>query len=107
MLGFARIIFLGVALFVAVNGNASRADTTAPTYPATPRGDVVDNYFGTSVPDPYRWMEENSPQTVAWVSIPEACGCDSGPGSNVGDAAPANPPVLRKGMGVSFQNRLV
>ena len=37
-------------------------------YPPSPRGTVTDNYFGTSVPDPYRWMEDlNSPQTLAWV----------------------------------------
>ncbi|HVS46760.1 MAG TPA: prolyl oligopeptidase family serine peptidase [Verrucomicrobiae bacterium] len=36
-------------------------------YPAAPRGDVTDNYFGTTVPDPYRWLENiDSPQTVAW-----------------------------------------
>jgi prolyl oligopeptidase len=38
------------------------------TYPAAPRGDVTDNYFGTVVADPYRWLEEvDSPQTTAWV----------------------------------------
>jgi prolyl oligopeptidase len=36
--------------------------------PATRKGDVVDDYFGTRVADPYRWLEDdNSPETKAWV----------------------------------------
>lgn len=37
-------------------------------YPQTHRGTVSDDYFGTRVPDPYRWLEDlNSPQTAAWI----------------------------------------
>lgn len=37
-------------------------------YPRTERTDVTDNYFGTEVPDPYRWLEDdNSEATAAWV----------------------------------------
>ena len=37
-------------------------------YPPTKKGDVKDTYFGTSVEDPYRWLEDdNSVETAAWV----------------------------------------
>ncbi|MDR3094555.1 MAG: prolyl oligopeptidase family serine peptidase [Bacteroidales bacterium] len=37
-------------------------------YPSTAKGDVADDYFGTGVPDPYRWLEDDcSEQTAAWV----------------------------------------
>ncbi len=38
-------------------------------YPETKKVDQVDDYFGTKVSDPYRWLEDDkSPETAAWVA---------------------------------------
>ncbi len=53
---------------VLIAGSPVLAAGVRMTYPAAPRGNVVDTYFGTQVADPYRWMEDvDAPQTVAWV----------------------------------------
>lgn len=40
----------------------------APAYPETAKTDSADTYFGTEVPDPYRWLEDDrSPETEDWV----------------------------------------
>ena len=37
-------------------------------YPEAAKEDVTDDYFGTLVADPYRWLEDdNSAETAAWV----------------------------------------
>lgn len=38
-------------------------------YPVSAKVDTVDNYFGEAVPDPYRWMENDTTKQVAdWVT---------------------------------------
>ena len=65
------------AALVAGLALASCARAPAPTSavvlpPDTPRGDVVDDYFGTEVADPYRWLEADSPETRAWIEAENA-----------------------------------
>jgi prolyl oligopeptidase len=37
-------------------------------YPKTTKDDTVDDYHGTKIADPYRWLENSdSPETVAWI----------------------------------------
>jgi prolyl oligopeptidase len=37
-------------------------------YPVTRKAAQMDNYFGTEVHDPYRWLEDdNSAETAEWV----------------------------------------
>lgn len=42
-------------------------------YPAAERGAATDNFFGTKVEDPYRWLEvDRSDATMAWVAAENA-----------------------------------
>ena len=58
------------ALAAVLTGcQSTAAPDAAMTYPATTKGDVVDDYFGTKLPDPYRWMEDlDSKDTADWVA---------------------------------------
>ncbi len=52
-------------------GSVSRSssDHSKIAYPESKKVDQVDDYFGTKVADPYRWLEdETSAETKAWVT---------------------------------------
>jgi prolyl oligopeptidase len=56
-------------LVLAATPALSDSLADAPKYPPTRTGDVVDDYFGTKVPDPYRWLEDlDSTDTAAWIA---------------------------------------
>lgn len=51
----------------------SSAKVQGITYPVTRRCDQTDNYHGTTVADPYRWLEDDmSAETAAWVQAQNA-----------------------------------
>ena len=61
------------SLIIGVAGLLSLASCTTNekpnmTYPDTRTEDVKDDYFGTSVEDPYRWLEiDTATEVEAWV----------------------------------------
>lgn len=57
-------------LFIVIMASCSKpSETTSNSpYPVSKKVDSVDNYFGESVADPYRWMEDDTTSEVAdWV----------------------------------------
>lgn len=54
-------------IFCIIVGACSKTEKKM-TYPLSKTVDTVDIYFGTQVPDPYRWLEDdNSEETKNWV----------------------------------------
>jgi prolyl oligopeptidase len=67
MLAINRLI-PGALLAALLAGCATPDSSVKLKYPPTTKTNVVDNYHGTTVPDPYRWLEDdNAPATKTWV----------------------------------------
>jgi prolyl oligopeptidase len=61
-------LFALVIAFAACQKGAAKLN-----YPVTKKVDQVDDYFGTKVADPYRWLEDdNAEDTKAWVEAQNA-----------------------------------
>jgi len=69
----ATLVAALAAAFVTFSSGSAIAQTCAAsgtplTYPVAKKVDQTDNYHGTVIADPYRWLEDaNSAETKAWV----------------------------------------
>jgi len=68
------LVVIGMALvFVCHSGvkfmvSSAMASASPFVYPTSPQSNQVDQYHGTTIADPYRWLEDaDSPETKAWV----------------------------------------
>ena len=68
-----KMVLMFVLLSVVLALAACQKEAAKLTYPVTKKVDQVDDYFGTKVADPYRWLEDDNAEEVkAWVQAQNA-----------------------------------
>ncbi|NQT78747.1 MAG: S9 family peptidase [Bacteroidetes bacterium] len=64
-------LLLSLIIIMTINSCCNKQEKIK--YPVTKKVDQVDEYFGTPVADPYRWLEDdNSEETAEWVKAENA-----------------------------------
>jgi prolyl oligopeptidase len=67
--GTAPLLLAALCAAPALADDTTMPERTALAYPPTRTVDVVDDYFGRKVADPYRWLEDlDSADTAAWIT---------------------------------------
>jgi len=68
-----KMTLMMIALSVGLAFAACRKSAERLSYPTTKKVGQVDDYFGTKVADPYRWLEDdNAPDVKEWVQAENA-----------------------------------
>ena len=64
-----RTLAAAMTALGTISGSVLLLGAAPLAYPPTPRENVHDDYHGTRVPDPYRWLEDlDSKATAGWVN---------------------------------------
>ena len=64
-----KIINAVATVLVLFSCSPKKEQQVVSNYPSTMKGEVIDTLFGIPVPDPYRWLENDTTrETAAWVA---------------------------------------
>ncbi len=67
-ISFRSVFKPGLYIIIAMMTLSANTQAQSLKYPETRRDSTIEDYFGTKVPAPYQWMEQqNSPEVESWV----------------------------------------